>query len=190
MSAVEELRQTERTRIRIDLRYERSDAALAQALEQNPFVTDIELRLDGVQQTDWNSFLRVIATRANLEKVTLRDGTVGEVQECTRRVGSLILASNAAEHFHTKGGVGMATSSHRYFYICWTMHLQSHHSVCSTVTWNLPSGNKEQESLAAALQRNKNIESLELSDLEDIYAIPIVRGLEIKCLSEDFYLLF
>ena len=67
------LRQTERTRIHIDLRYERSDADLAQALEQNPFVTEIELNLEGEQRVDWNYLLRVIATRANLETVKLLD---------------------------------------------------------------------------------------------------------------------
>ena len=41
---VEELRQNDpaETCIRILLEYETSDAALAQALEQNPFVTEIE----------------------------------------------------------------------------------------------------------------------------------------------------
>ena len=43
-------------------------------------------------------------------------------------------------------------------------------------------------SLAVALQRNTNIERLELSNLEDIYAIPILEGLEIQHFFEDFYL--
>ena len=76
MVRVEELRQNdpERTRIRIWLHDERSDADLAQALEQNPFVTEIEIGLHGVQQqAHWNSLLGVIATRANLEEVTLQD---------------------------------------------------------------------------------------------------------------------
>ena len=92
MSEVELLRRNDpaRTCITIDLIYhERSAAVLAQALEQNPFVTDIEFivekeqqnipfftsirsDLERVQRTDWNSLLRVIATRANLEKVALQ----------------------------------------------------------------------------------------------------------------------
>ena len=40
--------------------------------------------------------------------------------------------------------------------------------------------------LAAALQRNTNIETLELGELEDIYAVPILRGLAIQCFFEDF----
>ena len=76
MSVVQLLRQNNpaRTSIWIELRDETSDADLAQALEQNPFVTDIVLDLEGVQQTDWDSLLHVIAARANLEKVKLRDG--------------------------------------------------------------------------------------------------------------------
>ena len=48
MSVVEELRQNDpaKTCIRIRLHDETSDAALAQALEQNPFVTDIVLDVD------------------------------------------------------------------------------------------------------------------------------------------------
>ena len=75
MSIVEELRQNDPAMksVSIFLRHETSDAALAQALEQNPFVTDIILNLDGVQRADWNALLRVIATRANLEQVALVD---------------------------------------------------------------------------------------------------------------------
>ena len=74
MSVVHTLRQNdpEKTAIRIELREEEtSDENLAQALEQNPFVTEIELDLEGEQRADWDSLLRMIATRANLEKVRL-----------------------------------------------------------------------------------------------------------------------
>ena len=76
VGVTEELRRNdpERTRFYIPLRDERSDAALAQALEQNPFVTEINVDLEGEEQRSadyWNSLLRVIATRANLETVKL-----------------------------------------------------------------------------------------------------------------------
>ena len=75
MSVVERLLRNDPaiTDISIHLRLEPSDADLAQALEQNPFVTEIDLNLKGVRDTDWNSLLRVIATRANLETVKLHD---------------------------------------------------------------------------------------------------------------------
>ena len=46
--------------------------------------------------------------------------------------------------------------------------------------------NKEQEYLAAALQRNTNIERLELSSLEDIYAIPLLEGLRSNATLKTF----
>ena len=68
MAAVAEaVRQNDpaRTRFSILLPDETWDADLAEALEQNPFVMDIVLGLERVQQANWNSLLRVIATRAN-----------------------------------------------------------------------------------------------------------------------------
>ena len=73
MTVVELLRQNDpaRTRIWIHLRDENSsDAELALALEQNPFVTAIALEFAGVQTTDWGALLRVIAARENLGKVS------------------------------------------------------------------------------------------------------------------------
>ena len=59
---------------------------LAQALEQNSFVTDIVLDLEGEgQRTDLDSLLRIIAARANLEKVELQDAE--SVEERTAPAG-------------------------------------------------------------------------------------------------------
>ena len=147
MSVIEELRQNNPTRtcIWIRLRDETSDADLAQALQQNPFVTEIGLDLEEEQRADWDSLLRVIATRANLETVKLQDAFHAEERNAPAGVGSLNLASDSAEHCHSKCGVALATSSHRYFYVCG--HCIFNHIIQSvlTVTWILPSGNKEQE---------------------------------------------
>ena len=77
MSAVERLRQNDpaRTRILIRLSDEPSDADLAQALEQNLFVTEIHLKVEGVQTTDWGALLRVIVARDSLELVMLTAAT-------------------------------------------------------------------------------------------------------------------
>ena len=125
VGVIEELRQNDRARTRfvIVLRHETSDADLAEALEQNPFVNNIELDLDdvqhdldlnGVQRADWNSLLRVIATRANLETVKLR-GAHRRTQSVLVRS---ILQAMSAEHSHTNSGVDSAMSFHRYIYVC------------------------------------------------------------------------
>ena len=121
MSIVEELRQNDpaETRIRILLHRETSDAALAQALEHNPFVTDIVLDLEGVQQTDWDSLLRVIAARANLEKVELRDAVICLTEEMhPPRWLAHSCKRFSRTHAIRNVAVAMATSSHRYIYIC------------------------------------------------------------------------
>jgi len=65
MSVVDLLLQNDpaRTRITMRLRDEPSDADLAQALEQNPFITGIDLDVHGAQRSAWDSLLHVIATR-------------------------------------------------------------------------------------------------------------------------------
>ena len=145
MSAVEQLRRNDPagTRIRIRLReYEPSEEALARALEQNSFVTDITLDVDGVQRSDWDSLLRVIATRANLERVYLQK-TRAKQSIC--RLGTRILASDTTEQFRSIHGVAVVTSSHLIYLHFWTPHLQYHRSVFMAVSWKPPSGNKEQE---------------------------------------------
>ena len=124
MSVIEELRQNNPalTTINIALRSVPSDADLAQALEQNPFVTVIWVDLEGEQRADWNSLLRVIATRANLETVRFEHVTLGlssrKKYTSTRQLGSRILASDSTEHHHSKCRVLRHSSSQRYFYIC------------------------------------------------------------------------
>ena len=73
MSSVERLRRNvpALTWIWIHLRHETSGAELAQALEQNPFVTEIRLRMEGAWTADWGTLLRVIAAREILTHVTL-----------------------------------------------------------------------------------------------------------------------
>ena len=85
MSVVELLRLNDPAGkdISIDLRRETSDADLAQALEQNQFVTCIRVDLEGEQRPNWDSLLRVIATRDKLEKVFLWDAESTEDRTAT-----------------------------------------------------------------------------------------------------------
>ena len=179
MSIVEELRQNDPARksIRIDLHYERSDADLAQALEQNPFVTDIVLNLHNVQQTDWNSFLRVIAMRANLGKVELRD-TPGSPEDRTAPaalVRSILRAiqQNTAIRIVELTWLRLPTDISTFL-----DNASSITSFCLD-TCNMDPAERQQgaRDLAAALQRNTNIETLKLIRMEDIYIIPILEGL-------------
>ena len=77
MSVIPVLRRRDpaATSIHVRLHFEASDADLAQALELNPFVTEVEVNLHMmVVRPHWPRLLRVIATRANLQSVTVNDG--------------------------------------------------------------------------------------------------------------------
>ena len=121
MSVVEELRAERSGKndasasICVD---ETSDADLAQALEQNPFVTEIELDLEGVAASRLEFF-----AACDCDACQPRNREIAGCNSVLRKemhppVGSLNLASDSAEHCHSKCGVAVATSSHRYFYVC------------------------------------------------------------------------
>ena len=76
MSVVDLLRRNDptTTSIRIWLHGEPSDAELALALDQNPIITAITVSLEAAQDWNWDSLLRVIETRDNLENVSLVGG--------------------------------------------------------------------------------------------------------------------
>ena len=162
----------------MDLHLEDSDADLAQALEQNSFVTDIELVLWNVQTANWRDLLRVIATRANLERMKLLDAFYAEDRNAPPALVSAILRS-----------IRQNPAIRTVHLIC--LHLPTDIStfldIASSITALLllkcdimaPSVEREQgtRDLAAALQRNTNIKTLDLRFLDDIYAIPIVQGL-------------
>jgi len=137
MSVVDALRQNDPARTRffhIRLREETSD--LAQALEQNQFITDIGLDMREEQRTDWDSLLCVIATRANLEYVDLKDLPYAP----TALVRSILRAMQQNTAIRTVELTWLQYVFPPIFLRLWTMHLQSHHSGFTNVT-----GNKEQE---------------------------------------------
>ena len=187
MTVVGALRRNdpERTRFCILLRDERSDADLAQALEQNPFVTDITLDLDGVQRSDWTSLLRVIATRANLETVKLQ-GSVWRAERSARAalVKSILQAiqQNTAIRSVDMRWLRLSTDISTF--------VDNASSITSFSLYRCDMEPTERElgasSLAAALQHNTNIETLELSRLDDFYAIPILESLRINTSVKTF----
>ena len=187
MSIVEELRQNDPAMksICILLHFETSDAALAQALEQNPFVTDIVLDLERVQQTDWGSLLHVISTRANLGKVELQDADDPEDRTEPALVRSIL---RAMQHNTAIRNVGLAWF--RLFPTDTSTFVDNASSIrmFSLQECDMNPAERQQgpRGLAVALQRNTNIETLKLSWLEDIYAIPILEGLRSNTAVKTF----
>ena len=180
-SVVEELRENDpaKTDITIFLYDETSDAVLAQALEQNPFVTDIDLYLDGVEHTDWDSLLHVIATRAKLDEVTLQDAYRTELRNApTALVRSILRAIQQNTAIRTV----------KFKYVRLTTDISTFVNTVSSITavafekCDMEPGEREHgaRDLAAAFQRNAYIESLDLWKLDDLYAIPILEGLRLN----------
>jgi len=161
------------------MRDEPSDADLVQALEQNTFIKDIVLNLNGEQRAAWDSLLRVMATRVNLEKVKLLDSSI-DVQRNTPTalVGAFLHAIQQ-------------NPAIRSVEMCWLplptnipTFLDNASSIISFSLNDCEMDPAEREqgtsALVAAFQRNANIESLELWKLDNIYAIPILEGLQLN----------
>jgi len=178
MSVVQRLRQNDPARkfICIDLRLETSDADLAEALEQNPFVTEIILDLEGLQRTDWDSLLRVIAMRANLATLTLQDAGVFERRNAPAALVRSILRAIQQN---------MAIESVELKWFRLPTDISSFLVNSPSITFfgirccDMDPAERQQgaRSLAAAIHRNTNIETLGLGSLADIYSIPILEGL-------------
>jgi len=181
MSVVEELRRNdpEKTAIRIVLFEESSAADLAEALEQNPFVTEIRLNFILVQTTDWEALLRVIVTRENLGKVTLIDAYFAEHRNAPPVLVRAFLRSIQQNH-------SIRAVDLEYFRL--PSDVSTFVDTASAITFlsleKCDFAPTEREhgirDLAAALQRNTNIKHLTLGiDLEEnCYAIPILQALQ------------
>jgi len=185
--SVEELRENdpERTDICLELCFETSDADLAQALEQNPFVTDITLQLHGVEHTDWDSLLHVIATRSKLDEMTLQDVSRAEWRNApTALVRSILRAIQQNTAIRTV----------RFKCLQLTTDIFTFVNTVSSITavefqqCDMQPGEREHgaRDLAAAFQRNAYIESLELSRLDELYVIPILECLQLNTAVKTF----
>jgi len=178
MSVIERLRRNDPavTCMVIDLSDQTSDVELAQALQQNPFITDIKLYLDGVQTTDWNSLLQVIATRFNLETMKLQDAFAAENRNAPAALVSRILhAIQQNNSVQAVGLVGLHLPADVSTFVDTASSVTSF-SVCNC---DMEPAEQEQgtRDLAVALQRNTSIEYLDICFLDDMYAIPILQGL-------------
>ena len=186
MSVVDALRQNNpaTTSIIIHLRHETSDADLAQALEQNPFITEIDLYLnDGaVRGLDWNSLLRVIAMRANLETVKVQDEDSTEIQRhAPAALVSTILRAiqqNAAIRnvslLHLRLSPDVPSTFVDIASSITTLVLLK----CEIMAPSSVERERGLRDLAAALQRNTNIKSLQLGYLDEVSNCAILQGLQ------------
>ena len=185
-SATEDLRRNDPTKtyICITLRHEPSDAAVAQALEQNPFVTYIRLDVYGEQRADWNSLLRVIATRANLETVNLwklpdlfdvQDAMTADEDALVRSILRAMQQNPAIRNVDFQEGVRLPSNMSEF--------VDTASSITSFCLYNCDMDPAEREQgvrdLAAAIQQNANIETLQLgcNVSDDFYTVPILEGL-------------
>jgi len=205
MSIVQQLRQNNpaMTSVRILLRLETSDADIAQALEQNPFVTDIVLDLGGVQQANWHSLLRVIATRANLERVELMEEVAprrllpGENTAPAAVVPAALVRSSlqamqqntailsvklAGLHLPTEISMFVNTASSITSFCLDTCDMEpaERDQGAGELAADMEPAERDHQGareLAAALHRNTNIKLLELFQLKGTYFLPILEGL-------------
>ena len=189
MSAVHQLRRNDpaRTGIYISLCHETSDANLAQALAQNPFVTSICVDLDDdSQEPIGSSLLRVIATRGNLEVVQLWDTAVpaeGRIAP-PALVRAFLLAfqqNTAIRAVHLEFLRLPADVS--TFVDTATSITSFSLSKCDMDPAERDQGTRD---LAAALQRNTNIKTLELGGLDAFYTIAILRSLRANTSLKTF----
>ena len=143
-------------------------------------MTYIRFFLDDEQQADWTSLLHVIATRANLEKVELWDAV--SVEERTAAAG-LVRAFLLAMQQNT------AIRSVEMRWLRLSTDISTFVDNASSITsFTLCECDGEQgaRSLAAALQRNTNIERLGLYNLNENDTIPILAVLGSKVSLKTF----
>jgi len=181
MSVVPSLRRNDPTvtHIDINLRNETSDTAgdLANALEENPFVTTISVNVEGAAQTTaWGALLRVIATRTNLEHVVLRDAySVAERNAPPALVSAVLQAiqQNSAIRrvflVYLRLFVGISTF----------VDTASSIEILNLYGCDMDPSEREQGArhLAAALQRNTSIQTLSLTFLDDVCMCSILQRL-------------
>ena len=181
MSVVDALRRNDpatTTRLTIRLRDEPSDADLAQALEQNPFTTDIDLYLEGEQRADdWNSLLRVIAMRANLETVKVEDAYDAEDRNAPAALVSAILRAiqqNSAVHSVLLINLYLPTDVSTFLDTASSITIFGLHG-CDMEPIERVQGARD---IAAALQRNTNIKTLRLGKMGEDWLSSILQGLQ------------
>jgi len=178
MSVIDRLRQNDPAtrKINISLQHETSDVDLAQSLEQNPFITAITVDLEGVQTSNWSNLWRVIATRANLETVKLKDAVDPEERNSPTILVSAILRAIQQN---------TAIQSLMLMHLSLPTDISTFVNAASSITffslWNCDMEPVQRvqgaRDLVAALLKNTNISTLKVGDMDDFYIFLILQSL-------------
>ena len=145
----------QRTSIYIDLNTETDDAVIAQALEQNPFISYVNLR-PAQRNANWDHLFRVLATRGNLVHFVLYDHTALSRRAPTERIRPIL---QAIQQNASVQGVEFRFSNLRPEELC--SFLDAGHHV-TDLTLFATGGAQDARAIAEALQRNTNIVTLKL----------------------------
>jgi hypothetical protein len=145
MSVVAALRQNDpRQTHMIAAPYEPSDAALAEAMQQNVHVTKVSVDFDGVGDRNWPCLLPpVLETHPSLENITLGDAAYYELEERLPLVHSLpfIRAIQRNPRLRSVFEYRMAKKCLPF----WIVQRQSPLSICIDVIRSPPRGKRAQE---------------------------------------------
>jgi LSD1 subclass zinc finger protein len=144
------------------------DVALSKALQANDYVSKIHLELmDLPSNSNWDSLRHVLATRENLHEVTLRD-TFSVPAE---RVAPFLRAIQQNPSIHTVTLRSLQLPELGAYL----------HSATSITTLKIQGCRMEYprgaRSIAAALCHNRNIQRLELTFLNEMCLLPILKCL-------------
>ena len=173
MSVIDTLRQNDpaTTNISIPLRNHEiySNAELAQALEQNPFVTEITVNFEQAVLADWGSLLRVMATRESLVKVTLMDTFTPEARTTTALVRAVLqaLQQNTSIRCLRLSSVSLPSDMSSF--------VGAANSITNLTIWNCDT--ESAADLASSLQRHTNLQTLTLGCLADVCTSSIMHCL-------------
>jgi len=153
--ALEMLRRNDPQQTRVEIRLdEEDDAAIAQALEQNQYVSHIRLNL-GQRNTDWNHLHQVLATRRNLVQFVLLcipsipGGRIRPILQAIQQNASV----RVVEYFHNTWEAED---------LCSFLDAAVHITDLALVRCDLTGGEQGARDVTAVLQRNINIKTLTL----------------------------
>jgi len=165
----------QQTHIRIELEDEYDDRGIARALERNQYVSRVRLRPPVRNNRTWDHLCRVLATRGNLEQFVLFDHEVHFETSSVpaERIRPILQAiqqntSVCAVEFDFR----LLSAQD----ICTFLDTASHVTDFTVRRCYWPEGAQGARDIAAALQRNTNIETLNLLDIRHSL-VPILEGL-------------
>ena len=144
------------TWIEINLTGEDDDAAIARALQRNPYVSRVELCL-AQRDANWNNLYRVLATRGNLEYFILFDNMVPSVP--VERIRPILQAiqRNTSVRFVELEDILLSSED-----LCSFLDTAVHVTDLILDGCVLTGGERGARDVAGALQRNTSIATLKL----------------------------